>query len=261
MYSNYNSHYSYGGGVGVSGSSADPPAGSGSIMSRMNEAEAVALLQHLDKNDLQHLLGDDSKLNDLVQDLAQVRRLRVEHDNLVAQNKSLAEYNLSLQPRLDSLKTQVATGYETANKLKTDLGVDKAKLDTFVGTQKLDTLHALLQTEAAKADEDSEQTVESFCEQNLSVEDFLTDYLPKRTLAHKRRIKAEKMGELLRGSHVPVSPPAWSTPSASHAPGPAPYPTGPSPGGAPYPVGSGSSYGMRGPGTSFGMPDPSLYRR
>ena len=58
----------------------------------------------------------------------QVRSVQADHDDLVAQNKSLAEYNLSFQPRLDALKTEVATGYENINKLKTELGMAKARL-------------------------------------------------------------------------------------------------------------------------------------
>jgi hypothetical protein len=57
-----------------------------------------------------------------------VRGIQSDHDDLVARNKSIAEYNLSLQPKLDSLKTEVATLYETVNKLKMELGVEKAKL-------------------------------------------------------------------------------------------------------------------------------------
>ena len=58
----------------------------------------------------------------------QVRSVQADHDDLVARNKSLAEYNLSFQPQLDSLKTEVATGYENINKLKTELGMAKARL-------------------------------------------------------------------------------------------------------------------------------------
>lgn len=270
MYSNYNSHYNnyYGGGQGVSGSGSNPAGASSSLMNRMNESEAVALLQHLGKEDLQHLLENESKLDDLVQDLAQVRSFQAEHDNLVAQNKSLAEYNLSLQPRFDTLKTQVATAHESANNLKNQLGVNKARLDTYIGDQKLDTLHALMQTEAAKAEEEAEQFADSFCEKNISVEEFVAQFLPQRTLAHKHRIKAEKMGELLRDSHAPSCASAWPSsntsqpcfPSPSHQSlAQAPYPTGPPPMvGAPY--GSGSAYSLHGP-SSYGMPDPSLYRR
>jgi hypothetical protein len=64
MFNNYNSHYnSYG--------SGSP----GSLYARLDETAAVGLLQHLSKEDLQHLLNTDNKLSDLVQDLQQVRDL------------------------------------------------------------------------------------------------------------------------------------------------------------------------------------------
>lgn len=255
MYNNYNSHYY---GSSQSGASGASPRGTG-VMARMDETAAVALLQHLGKEDLEHLMSDDGKLNDLVQDLQQVRGIQTDHDDLVAQNKSLAEYNLSLQPRLDSLKTDVATGYETINKLKTQLGVDKAKLDEYVGNQKLDTLHALLQTAAAEVEEESEKLAESFCEQNMSVEDFLAQYIPCRTMGHRRRIKAEKMGELLReGGH----PSPWTSQAQTGVSVAPPYPTGPSSSAAPYPVGAGPSSSLPYPvGSSYGMPQPNLYRQ
>ena len=65
MYNNYNSHY-----YGSDATSGSSPGVN--IMGRMDETAAVALLQHLGKEDLQHLLADDSKLNDLIQDLQQV---------------------------------------------------------------------------------------------------------------------------------------------------------------------------------------------
>ncbi|KAL8624667.1 hypothetical protein ACOMHN_038213 [Nucella lapillus] len=254
VYNNYNSHY-----YGSSQSGAGSPRGGAGVMGRMDETAAVALLHHLDKDDLQHLMSDDSKLNDLVQDLQQVRSVQTDHDDLVAQNKSLAEYNLSLHPRLDSLKTEVATGYETMNKLKTQLGMDKANLDEYVGNQKLDTLHALLQTAAAEVEEECEKLVDSFCDQNVSVEDFLAKYIPSRTAGHKRRIKAEKMGELLREGGQ-VSP--WTSQAQSGVNMAPPYPSGPSSNAAPpYPMGAGTGSALPYPvGASYGMPQPNLYR-
>lgn len=43
-------------------------------------------------------------------------------------NKSLAEYNISLQPHFEKLKQQVASAYEEVNALKVALGKDVAKL-------------------------------------------------------------------------------------------------------------------------------------
>ena len=42
------------------------------VTSQMNETAALALLQHLDKDELQHLLDNDAKLQDLINDLSQV---------------------------------------------------------------------------------------------------------------------------------------------------------------------------------------------
>lgn len=40
----------------------------------------------------------------------------------------MADFNLSLQNRLENLKSEVARGYEDANKLKIDLAQDKSKI-------------------------------------------------------------------------------------------------------------------------------------
>ena len=92
-----------------------------------------------------------------------------------------------------------------------------------------------------------QELANKFCEQGVSLEDFLARYIPIRTVAHKRRIKTEKMGELLREGRETLS--SW--PPQVHS-GPStvpPYPMGPTVGAVPYPVGAG-----------FGMPQPSLYR-
>ncbi|XP_025090563.1 vacuolar protein sorting-associated protein 37B-like isoform X2 [Pomacea canaliculata] len=255
MYGIYNNQYSninYHGPSSPYGHGLASSSGGPSPMQQIDETAAVALLQHLSKTELQNLLNDDSKLTDIINDLSQVRSLQSDHDDLVARNKSLAEYNLSQQPRLDSLKTEVATLYERANKLKTELGEEKCKLDSFAGSQKLETMHALLQTEAAKSEEESELFVESFYNKSLSVEDFLAQFLPERTKAHLRRVKAEKMGELLRNGglsgHMPSS---WTSPA--HAPlFSTPYPLGP-------PAGA-SAFSVSG-GVPYMMPQPNFYRQ
>ncbi|BFZ18540.1 hypothetical protein BsWGS_21579 [Bradybaena similaris] len=219
------------------------------IMARMNEASACELLQHLDKKDLQHLLNDDSKLKDLIEDLPQVKSLQSEHDDLVATNKSLAEYNLSLQPRLESLKNEVASKYEHVNSLKTDLAESKARLDSILdGRQSLETILALLQTETAKSEEESEQLADDFCSGQLPVEEFLIEYIPKRTQSHLRRIKSERFAELIRESSSPVN--NWSLPSASAIPSHSVLPSYTPAHSAPYPT-----------SVAIGMPQPNLFPR
>ena len=49
---------------------------------------------------------------------------------MLARNKSMAEFNLSFQNRLENMKGEVAKHYEDANKLKIDLAQDKSKIGT-----------------------------------------------------------------------------------------------------------------------------------
>ncbi|GFO44259.1 sodium-dependent dopamine transporter [Plakobranchus ocellatus] len=238
MYSDGPNQYSGGGGSSGGGNT--------DVMSQMNESQALAILQHLDKSDLEHLLNDDSKLKDLVDDLAQVRSLQSRHDDLVATNKSLAEYNLSLRPRLDDLKQTVATHYQRLNDLKTSLAEGKAKLDSLVGQRRLDTVLALLQTEAAETEEASEKLADKFCEDG-NIDEFVGDFLTQRALAHQRRIKTERFAELIQQSSASATSAGLAT---SHAPSHNLYQNHSSSGPAPYPTSGG-----------FGMPQPALFHR
>ena len=57
-----------------------------------------------------------------------MKTIQKDKENIIVKNRSLAEYNLSLQPRFEGLKRDVATAYETVNGLKLPLAQDVAKL-------------------------------------------------------------------------------------------------------------------------------------
>ncbi|XP_041350252.1 vacuolar protein sorting-associated protein 37B-like [Gigantopelta aegis] len=208
--------------------------GGGSSQSlHYDEEEALALVRFLEKDDLEKLVNDDTKLNELITDVNQVKRLQVERDTVFASNKSLAEHNLSLEPQFTQLKREVATLNEDVNTLKMNLAKDSAQLDTHFSAQSLDTTLALLQTESAVAEEKSENLADSFCKKEVSVDTFMTDYLPLRSLAHARRIKVEKMTELVRNMRNVQTQSATQPASQWMGASTAPYPT--SMGGMPQP--------------------------
>ncbi|XP_050408160.1 vacuolar protein sorting-associated protein 37B [Patella vulgata] len=221
-------------------------AGSGSSGLQMDEAEAVASIQNLSMTELQLILETDGKLDDIVNKLKQVDNITTQREILLASNKSLADYNLSLQPQFEALKRQVATGYEQLNSLKTELAQDIAKLDVHTGQQSMDTLLAVLQTEAAKSEELTEDLASDFCSEKCDVNEFLTQYIKLRSEAHTKRIKAEKMAEIIRNpSSISENNYSSNTPVSNY--GRSSF----SGGSAPYPVSN-----------SMGMPQPSQpYRR
>lgn len=163
-----------------------------------DEGAALALIHYMSSSELREYSNDDEKLDSLIKDLHQVKTIQKDKENIIVKNRSLAEFNLSLQPRFEELKREVATAYETVNSLKMPLAQDIAKLDTVVGRQSLETLVAVSQTEAATADESSEEIADSFCEGNADIDTFVKDYLEKRTDAYIKKAKAEKLAELVR---------------------------------------------------------------
>merc|ERR1712039_961993 len=82
----------------------------------------------------------------------------------------------------------------TAEKVKNA----KRELDEKSGSVEPDTLLALLQTAHAEAEEASDSVANDFLNKRIeNVDEFLDEFLEKRKLCHLRRIKVDKMKELL----------------------------------------------------------------
>lgn len=208
---------------------------------------ATGLLQHLTTEELKQLLNDDERLEAMIKDLQQVKRSEAEREMLLASNKSLAEFNLSQEPNISTSKNQLKESYNQLMKLKDDVEDKKQKLDGVTRQMSLDTTLALLQAAAAESEEESEAISENFLSGEITVDAFLEQYLKKRKSAHLRRVKAEKMVELLQNfSSVPNFTPSPSRTASqpvppqlqNHAFGyPPSYPANfmPAPGGMPMP--------------------------
>lgn len=93
---------------------------------------------------------------------------------------------------------------------------------------------ALLQAAAAEAEESSESINTKFVEKEIPIDEFLEQFMVARKLMHLRKLKADKMLDLMRqqrnrpaavaggNSGVPY-PPNFYGPGSSGVP----YPTGP----------------------------------
>lgn len=225
------------------------PSGGSPASPQLDESAALGILQHLNKEELEELLNNDEKLDEYINDLQQVKSLQVDKETCLASNKSLAEYNLSRESKFTQAKQQLASTYEQAIKIQKQFDEHKQKLHYAGDSQSLDTVLALLQTEAAKAEEESESVADAFIDGSIEVEDFLEKYKSNRTVAHMRKVKSEKMQEIIRNRQRapprPAPPPpvgavnnSWSAaPAQNHWGG----------GSVPYPT------------ANFGMPDPSAY--
>lgn len=209
-----------------------------------NEA-ALGLIRHLTTEELKALMNDDTRLTEMIADLPQIRLIAQEQEMLLVSNKSLAEHNLSLEPKLTEGKQALIAAYEEASTLADSLTAMKASVDSTSGQYKPDTIQALLQTAAHEKEEETEKMIQNFLDKELSVEDFLSEFISKRTTAHNRRIKAEKVAEMIRSGRL--------SNGTTQAPAP------PQGGGVPYPQLPYPSAGQPLPyPTNFNMPMPGF---
>ncbi|XP_076125611.1 VPS37B subunit of ESCRT-I a [Alosa pseudoharengus] len=162
---------------------------------------------------LHELLEDDDKLNTIVGDMEEVQNVQQSKEITLAGNRSLAERNLQLQPQLDFQKNELTKRYRCLQELYEAYQLRKSTLDDLSGNSSLDTLLALLQAEGAKIEEETENMADSFLDGNISLDAFIDDYRNKRKLAHLRRVKIDKLRELvLKGPSVPLPPVPSSRP-------------------------------------------------
>jgi ESCRT-I complex subunit VPS37 len=158
-------------------------------------------------------LDDEDTFNAFVTQSDLYQRWESDKEVEMASNKSLAEYNLSLEPKLIEGKERLKELYEKVGGMVTEVATKRAMLDSSTSRTSLDTTYALLQAASAEADEKSEELSETFLTGAIDLETFTHTFIPLRISAHLRRLKSEKMAEII-ASHRQRSSSA-------------PYPSGP----------------------------------
>ncbi|KAK2837725.1 hypothetical protein Q5P01_014937 [Channa striata] len=153
---------------------------------------------------LNEILEDDEKLTKMVQEMDEMQDVQQSKETILANNRTLAEQNLALQPRLEHKKEQLIKRYSCLQENFESYQLRKSGLDHKSGNSSLDTLLALLQAEGAKIEEETENMADSFLDGNMALDSFVDSYQNKRKLAHLRRVKIEKLQEMvLKGQRLP----------------------------------------------------------
>ncbi|KAK7933098.1 hypothetical protein WMY93_003994 [Mugilogobius chulae] len=128
-------------------------------------------------------------------------------EETLVNNRTLAEQNLALQPKLEHQKEQLTKRYSCLQEHFESYQLRKSTLDHKSGNTSLDTLLALLQAEGAKIEEDTENMADCFLDGDMTLDSFVDSYQSQRKLAHLRRVKIEKLQEMvLTGQRLPQVP-------------------------------------------------------
>ena len=92
---------------------------------------------------------------------------------MIAENKKIAEGNLSYESNYSFQKQALMKSLEECQQLKDELFKKKSKVCEFGRQNSLDTTLALMQAAMAEAEEESEKTAEAFLQSEIPVEQFI----------------------------------------------------------------------------------------
>ncbi|XP_077299118.1 vacuolar protein sorting 37B [Arctopsyche grandis] len=163
----------------------------------------TGLLSHLTNDELKDVLNDEDKAESIFKDIQQVKDMEAEKDVIIASNRSLAEFNLSKESTLNDSKQIIldrsAVGEELCKSIQSKLDVYKSKCSGI----SLDTTLALLEAAAAESEESSEDIAQKFLSGDIDIEKFLEDFSKERIIMHLRKVKIDKMSELIKQSQNP----------------------------------------------------------
>lgn len=169
---------------------------------QMDTSKVMVELEKWDDEELKKLLNSESfeQYDEWISQSDQYKSLESEREMLMASVRSLAEYNLSRQSKFESDRSQLLAHLSEAKQLKDDIESKEEKLlDLAKKTSLESTLTAVLQA-TSLAEEESENIAKKFIENSLEFETFIKEYGEKRKLAHSRRIKAERLKQVLNSN-------------------------------------------------------------
>ncbi|CAB3398887.1 unnamed protein product [Caenorhabditis bovis] len=161
-------------------------------------SSAMTNCKSMTTEQLSAMLDDDALLDSFIDSLPQIRSMPTDKESALASNKSLAEWNLAQQPRIEQAKAQTLTLLDQAQKLKTEVTALKEQLDNVSSSKTLDVTSNLMQVAAQEADDDAEAIMKQFQDGEIPADLFLKQFKEKKTLAHLRKIKSDRLVALLR---------------------------------------------------------------
>ncbi|KAM4583640.1 vacuolar protein sorting-associated protein 37C [Odontesthes bonariensis] len=181
-------------------------------------------LQDLSQSELQELLDNPERVESMALESDEIQNIQLEREMALASNRSLAEQNLDMKPRLESQKEVLVARYSQLEAVGETYRKHCSLRDGMVGQVSPEALFSRLQTESSKTEAESEALADEFLEGSLLLDSFLERFLSLRSLALKRRVRMEKLQEMMRQRTEGDPPIMTSSAGASHNPASTPSP-------------------------------------
>ncbi|XP_076869715.1 vacuolar protein sorting-associated protein 37A [Brachyhypopomus gauderio] len=185
---------------------ADSQAGLNGHIYKMPEIpESFPELSEMSASQLKELTEKDEVLLELFACLPQLKQVSSDKEDLVESIVVMAKKNLQLEPQLEGKRQEMLFKYEQLIQMKSAFQTKMQRQHELGENCSPSALQARLKVAAHQAEEESEETAESFLEGKTEIDDFLASFMEKRTLCHSRRAKEEKLQQAI-STHGPFPP-------------------------------------------------------
>lgn len=155
-------------------------------------------LQDLSQSELEELLDNAERVESMALESDEIQNIQLEREMALASNRSLAEQNLDVKPRLEEQRARLGERYSQLEAVRDTYTQHCSLRDGMLGQVSPEGLFSRLQTEGASTEAESETVADDFLDGSLPLDSFLDRFLSLRSLAHKRRVRIEKLQEVLR---------------------------------------------------------------
>ncbi|KAL7062555.1 hypothetical protein AAHC03_01505 [Spirometra sp. Aus1] len=154
-------------------------------------------LANLSKSELETLLDNDAQIKKMAKESPMVEDLERKRKSLLKSNNQKASDNLSLEPELTKMKTDLIEAHKGFAEQLESYKRYKGKLDKLNSAYSANAMLELMQAANAEEDEKAEALQSRFLRKEINIDEFIDQMLPMRRLFNTRRVKIDKLTEIL----------------------------------------------------------------
>ncbi|XP_037546251.1 vacuolar protein sorting-associated protein 37A isoform X2 [Nematolebias whitei] len=173
---------------------ADSQAGLNGHTYKMPEIpESFSELCDMNLTQLSEMSENEDVLLEFFVGLPQLKQVASDKEEFITSIVEMAKKNLQMEPQLEGKRQEMLYKYEQLTQMKSAFEIKMQRQHELSESCSLSTLQARLKVAAHQAEEESEETAENFLEGRIDIDEFLTNFMEKRTVCHSRRAKEEKL--------------------------------------------------------------------
>ncbi|OCT96882.1 hypothetical protein XELAEV_18009099mg [Xenopus laevis] len=159
--------------------------------------ETFSELLELSVSQLSEMSDQEDLLLEQFVNLPQLKQVISDKEELVRNIEEMAKRNLQMEPILEFKRQAILDKYEQLMQLKSSFEKKLQRQHELSESCSLSALQARLKVRAHESEEESDKIADEFLEGKIEIDEFLVNFMEKRTCCHSRKAKEEKLQQVI----------------------------------------------------------------